>query len=395
MTLDVLLTDSSYKHTYAALRALKMKNLKVGIICNSRLSISYLSRYVDKRFMVECNISAHPDENTIYNFKEEVLAILKKNKISVIIPVGNISYYVFSKYENEISKYTKIVVAEKNIMSVAQNKYSTFLLAKSKNIPIPRTFFPADFEDLINISNKIIFPCVIKRTNFDESGVLYCNNKEEYIKNINSNFKGPFKCDITPPIIQEYIQGEAYGFFALFNQGKCLHYFMHKRIHEYPVTGGPSSLAESIYDENLFILGKKILETFNWHGLAMVEFKKDVRDNQYKLIEINPKLWGSLELSLTAGINFPYLTYLLALNQISEESDYRREVFFRWVIPEDLLWLHFAEPNRRAEFRNFRNKVRFINNIHIDDPLPIIYNILLFFKGILRDKKYPNGLIKV
>jgi len=61
------------------------------------------------------------------------------------------------------------------------------------------------------------------------------------------------------------------------------------------MTGGPSTVAESIYDEELKRQGLLLLEALNWHGVAMVEFKKDSRDNEFKLMEINPKFWGSLD----------------------------------------------------------------------------------------------------
>ena len=67
---------------------------------------------------------------------------------------------------------------------------------------------------------------------------------------------------------------------------------MHKRLHEVPPIDGPGSMAKSFYDDKLRSFGTKILEEFNWHGVAMVEFKKDMRDGQYKAMEINPKFWS-------------------------------------------------------------------------------------------------------
>ena len=67
---------------------------------------------------------------------------------------------------------------------------------------------------------------------------------------------------------------------------------MHRRLREYPVTGGPSALAESIYDPMLMEQGLKLLDNLQWHGVAMVEFKKDERTGRYVLMEINPKFCG-------------------------------------------------------------------------------------------------------
>ena len=46
-------------------------------------------------------------------------------------------------------------------------------------------------------------------------------------------------------------------------------------------------------------ISEKLLDSLNWNGPAMVEFKLDQNLNEYKLIEINPKLWGSLDLTIS------------------------------------------------------------------------------------------------
>src|SRR5208283_2488478 len=125
-------------------------------------------------------------------------------------------------------------------------------------------------------------------------------------------------------VIQEFIQGEAYGFFALYRRGRIVASFMHKRIREVPPTGGPSSAAESVYDQRLLSLGTRILDHLSWHGLAMVEFKKDSRTHDFRLLEINPKFWGSLDLAIEAGIDFPHLaTQMVTMNNVAAPKPYR------------------------------------------------------------------------
>ena len=169
---------------------------------------------------------------------------------------------------------------------------------------------------------------------------------------------------------------------------------MHERIHEYPITGGSSTFAKSFYDSDLLMYGKSLLEKLNWHGPAMVEFKRDDNDNQFKLIEINPKLWGSLELSTISGINFPYQIYLLATNKQIINKTYEKDIYFRWTIPHDLLWMHFAEKKKQKEFLILKKNVKIKNNIHYDDPIVILFNLVLYLYMLLRDKKYPHGFIK-
>ena len=81
----------------------------------------------------------------------------------------------------------------------------------------------------------------------------------------------------------------------------------------------------------------------------MVEFKKDTRDGQFKLMEINPKFWGSLDLAIAAGVDFPYLAARMAAEgDIDPVEDYRVGVRFRWVFDDAMRTL--AAPGDLGAF---------------------------------------------
>lgn len=392
MHLDVLVTDGNFKHTYAILRALNEKKLKVGIISNTRFSLSFFSKYVAKRFLIKTNIDALNTEESFKYYKIELIKILSKNKVDLLMPVGNVSFYFCSVHSKEIQKHTKIIIADSSIMKIAQNKKHTFLFAEKHGIRIPKTYFPENIEELQQISGVIKYPCVIKKTNYYDSGVIYCNTQKELLHSfqITNQFNNE---EYTAPIIQEYIVGKGYGFYSLFNNGKCVAFFMHERIHEFPITGGSSTLAKSFYDEDLLKAGIAILEKLNWHGVSMIEFKKDDHDNSFKLIEINPKFWGSLELSHKCGINFPYLMFLLGTNHPIPDSNYEKDIYFRWTFPHDIIWYFHASKAQKEDYIKLKKKVKIYNNIHFDDPMTVIYNVLFTIYKIFMEKKYPHGLV--
>jgi len=363
MKLDVLLTDGDYKNTYAILRALKEKGLKVGILYNDVFSLSFFSKLVDKKFLVKTRLRKNPDEDKFIDFKEEIVNILKNNEISVFMPVGNISYKFASLYKSELQKYCNLALVDDDIMATAQDKSRTFEFAQKFNIPIPRTFTLNNIDEIDDIAKKISYPCVIKKTNYNESGVVYCNNKDELIKNYYLLYRKR-KAKMSLPIVQEYITGPGMGYYGLYDNGKCVGYFMHQRIHEFPITGGASTLAKSAFDPELKMLGEKLLMNMNWHGVAMVEFKKDLNDGKFKLMEINPKFWGSFELSHKSGINFAYLNYLVAMQQQVPESNYKNDVHFRWTLPYDILWYRYASKQQRNEFLELKKKEKLYSDIH-------------------------------
>jgi len=384
--LDVLLTDGHDKHTYAILRTLTEKKLRVGIIFHKKLSLSYYSKLVSKKFQVNSQI--FKDESI---YLRELLNILKNNQIDVLLPVGNISNNIISKNKSQLTKYTNIPIVDYKTIHIAQYKNETFSLANSVGIPIPKTWSITKLSDINTVINEIQFPCVIKKVNPHETGVIYCNNKVE-LKNKFKEYCGSLKKYQEYPIIQEYIYGKGAGFYALYDNGKCKAFFMHERIHEFPITGGASTFAMSIYDKELKMLGEKLLDKLKWHGVAMVEFKKDNEGN-YKLMEINSKFWGSLELSYVAGINFPYLDYLVALGKKIPPSSYNKNVYFRWIFPHDFLWKMVSSRKERKKFKQIKKEHKIHNNLHFDDPLTILFNLVFTMYKIFKEKKYPHGKI--
>jgi predicted ATP-grasp superfamily ATP-dependent carboligase len=112
---------------------------------------------------------------------------------------------------------------------------------------------------------------------------------------------------------------------------------MHRRIREYPPTGGASCCAQSFYDPKLMDYGVRLLDRLNWHGVAMVEFRYDTRDHDYKILEVNPKFWGSLDLALASGVDFPYYVCQMANGESIEYSeDYDRSLRFHWPFSGEL-----------------------------------------------------------
>lgn len=114
---------------------------------------------------------------------------------------------------------------------------------------------------------------------------------------------------------------------------------MHQRLREYPITGGASTAAKTVYHEEAFMHGKKLLDALKWNGPAMVEFKYDPQTNKLALMEINPKFWGSTELGLAAGVNFGEL--LVKDNQgvdliANFSPDQYKKIQFFWPFDGDL-----------------------------------------------------------
>ena len=228
----------------------------------------------------------------------------------------------------------------------------------------------------------LIYPVVIKGP--FEAGkniITYAYSKKELVDGFLSmirkhDFKTPYL-----PLIQEFISGKGFGFFAYYDKGTCKRVFMHERIREYPAKGGASVCAQSYFDEQLMAYGKQMLDHLQWNGVAMVEFKKDDKDGIFKLMEINPKFWGSLDLALCAGVNFP--NYLLQQHKgelvtYSEKFD---NIKFQWLLNGELFHF-FQRPSSFGKIISDLKKSQ--NDIWIKDLKPTIFQLFYILAFYLK-----------
>jgi predicted ATP-grasp superfamily ATP-dependent carboligase len=301
------------------------------------------------------------------------------------MPISYAAVMHTSTIRDELSDYVKVVLPSADSLEIAGDKAKTIRYAQYLGILTPESHFPEGIVDYMDIRCQMpFFPYVIKSP-FDAGNMGYANDNIDYVKLF-------FKID--RPIVQEYIKGEGYGFFALYNHGEMRAFFMHHRLREYPATGGASALAESIYDEELLAAGKKILDELKWHGVAMVEFKKDEKD-RFVLMEINPKFWGSLGLSVASEVNFPYLLFKLAVDgDIEPVTSYRTGIKFRWPFPQDTLNMLTTPGSKRRYISEFFNP-SIMSDIDPSDIKPNILQVMMTKVEILirikRGTLMPHG----
>ncbi len=354
--MKVLLTDGNFKHTLAAVRSLGKQGCDVTVLSHLPGSISFHSRYCSHHAIA-------PDPENDPLFAEFLLAYVKTNRFDVLLPVSFAAVMQVSGIQEELEKYVQVPIAGESALGIAGNKDQTIRFAEKIGIRVPKTWYPRTAADIRTIAREVSYPAVVKGS--EESGyVRYANGPEDLAEQYGAIAR-------YSPVIQEYISGEGYGFFALYNHGKARAVFMHHRIREYPVTGGPSAVAESVYDPALRDAGLRILDSLHWHGVAMAEFKKDAVTGDYVLMEINPKFWGSLGLAIASGVDFPCLACQMALDgDIDPVCTYRTGVKYRWLLPADLFHV-MTSPRSVPQFiRDFGDrKIQY--DIDLRDPVPV------------------------
>jgi predicted ATP-grasp superfamily ATP-dependent carboligase len=365
---NILFVEAEYRKVLPIIRQMGRIGHKVYTISLNKYSIGGSSKYVQKNYYFQ--------ELTV----NKILEIINEKKIDLIIPCNEKSVEFFAKN----SETFKIPVVVPNLASfeICQDKLKTIQFAENLGVRVPKTLIFENLEELKkNIAKIDFFPLVLKpRKSSGSRGIVYINNKEDLLKSLNPEYIEKYSF----PLIQEYIPngGKAVGASFLYYNGEEVFGFCHQRIREYPPSGGPSTLAISVYNNNVLSIGRKLLNNLNWSGLAMVEFKEDPRNSELVLMEINPRMWGTIGLALFAGKNFldSFLkVYLENMKPCEVDKTYNENYYFRWFFPGDLMSI------LKDKKHNFKEKIQKIFEKHDNVIYQIIdvHDIKPFFSTIL------------
>lgn len=241
------------------------------------------------------------DNNDISKF----IHILKVYNIDAIIPVGISSHRFCVSHAKEITSFSKALLPNEETFLTLTDKIKTAKLCKKFKIPYPRMYLKTELDK--NITSY--FPLVVKAPiecghNIVEYAFSHDELDRKYSNVKNRMEKLGFFIE---PIIQQKITGAGIGFFGLFVDGRCIASYQHRRIREWPPSGGMSTCSEIWFDPNIKTWSEGLMKALKYSGPAMVEYKLD-QEGKPHLLEVNPKYWGSHDLALFLGLNFPDLT---------------------------------------------------------------------------------------
>jgi len=354
----VLVLDALQRSALAVTRSLGRHGVTVISADETPSALAGSSRYSD-RYISYPSPRTRPGD-----FIDAITRMIKELDIEVVFPMTELTIAVIQQNQQKLPEVI-LPLSDMAAIDALSDKCNLMRLAESMGIPAPTTWYADSSCSLRGDLADLRYPIVLKpgkswllhEGNWLHTSVRFANNPQEATAYLDTD--PAFKA--YPFMLQECIRGTGQGVFAIYNRGQAVAFFAHRRLREKPPRGGVSVLSESVPVDPVYCTyARTLLDHASWHGIAMVEFKV-ADDGTAYLMEINTRFWGSLQLAVDAGMDFPWLLYQLECGKTPDPVDnYKCGVRLRWLLGDlDHLYLTLRDRDYSG-IHKVRTTLRFL-----------------------------------
>ncbi len=283
-------------------------------------------------------------------FGEAVIRAVAARHVDLVVPATDWSLVPLLEARERLEAHAPLAAPEREALEATLHKGRTFELARELGLRQPPTVLLSSLGDLDSVPADWSWPLVLKpcrskawspEGHGEHRSVVYAADRETL------ETHAPRLLVEGDLLVQPWLSGEGVGLSVLAEEGRILHAFQHRRLHEVPLSGGGSSWRISVpIDPALRAMAQALLGALGWTGVAMLEAKQDAEGPW--LVEVNGRFWGSLPLAIAAGVDFPaaLVDLLVEGRRPSAPASYRVGVRAR-SLPGEVEWLG-AALRRRA-----------------------------------------------
>lgn len=395
----VLVLDGNQNQAVACVRSLSAKGHKVLVGNTSGWSKAGWSRSCAGTFV-------YPTPRDGNRMIARLAELARQEPGTLILPMSDATTLMISANRDALLQVgAKLVMpVHEDVVHAADKSYTT-KLAQSLGIAVPRSIAIDSAAEARKQAASLPYPVVLKPRSSEEqegSGASQSTGRPLYARNA-AEFQMAYdelSNRASSVLVQEFIPGGGTGYFALMRNGELRVEFAHRRIRDVHPTGSGSAVRESIKpDARLREASLAILKALNWHGVAMVEFRRRP-DGEFVFLEVNGRFWNSLPLACYAGADFP-----AAVAEIAEHgdcapiTDYRIGVRCRWLSGDfrHLLAVWRGAPKGYPAVFPGRTSTLFKvltpipgtyhDNFQLADPLPELGDWLSILQRIFEKKR--------
>ncbi|MFH1370591.1 MAG: GNAT family N-acetyltransferase [Planctomycetota bacterium] len=368
--------------TYAVVLSLGRRGINVHVSDASSVAMSRYSRYC-KSYTKVPDFFVEPD-----NYFDATCEALRKTGARVLLPCHE-DVGIFCRRKKELPQGVLMSLPDWDSYCVAEDKFAVLDVAAQAGCPTPMTTKVESWSHLEDLSESMDWPVVLK-THIGNSakGVRIAHNREELFAKYKELVEMFNLSQERWPFLQEFLPGDAAGVCMLYQNGRCVTSFAERYIRcKEPGKFGTSTLREPFENPQLVARATAVMDKLKWHGVAHIDFVAG-REGDFRLIEVNPRLWGALALSVFAGVDFPYLWYLTAMGESIEGlagSKYP-PIKCRWIVGDCMAFMELVKRGKLAEAIAILAPGRkcYHDDFVLSDPLPFAFELTDYVAKFLR-----------
>ena len=329
-----LVTDAKYRSSIAAVRALHRAGYRV-VVTQTRSDVKSAPAVTVSK---SCGAFRWIDGGCAdAGYGDKLLDVLKEYEHPVLFCVGAVTLNTVAARREEFAALSDFLIAPKETLDALNDKETVHERALSLGIPVPREYADALEQ----------YPVVVKPHCGEKFGLKAADRYA--VANDRAEFEAimeKMRRYDPSPIVQQKITGAGAGVSLLLGrESELLGALCHRRVREYPITGGPSTCCESFYDEKMIDQAYALLKSFHFTGLAMVEFKGNC------ILEVNPRVWGSFPMTEAAKspIVAHYARAAAGETVAYAPHDYETGVKMRFLLNDTVAALSYLKAGRVRE----------------------------------------------
>ena len=373
----VLILEGYARQSLPLIKAFADLGCEVTALCSSKLDVAYVSKYTHKKILGTC------DRDRVEDTTQFVRQLLKSRNFDVVVPTVDFSAELLSKNKEEFSQYAKIVSNDYPIYIIAGDKQKTMEVCMENSIPCPKTLSGVcSITQLENIN--IQYPIIIKpKVGYGAIGFRKIDNRDALIALFKNNIE-----DISNYVFQEYIpqtdlQYECAMFIDDDNNVKTSVVFSKNRW--FPVSGGSSTLNITVERPDIVESCATLLKNIGWRGPADIDLIQDPRDGIAKIMEINPRVSGSVKICFVSGVDQARQMLELAYGQEVTKYTYYKIGQRLRCSQIDVLWFLKSKDRFKAKPSWFSLKNTKDHTFSWSDPLPWFAFLIRGLKGYKKE----------
>ena len=239
----------------------------------------------------------------------------------VLIAASDIFVAAIGRHASDLNKHF-IFSSEGAILQASLGtKQTQYALAAKYGLPSPRAAYIQSRQELEDFCSLARFPALLKPRQQREWLALPPNHPFRFSKTVSASSTEELlshydqvSASVPEAVAQEEIVGPdsaKYCYLSVYStRGHRLGACVVQELRAYPLLYGCATLVQPVLDDEIDKICNEFLLSISFRGLCEIELKRDIRDGQIRLIEMNPRFSGTGDAARYTGVETGYLHYL-------------------------------------------------------------------------------------